>query len=707
MGLLETALRAAAALWMIVCTLAAAYRIGFAVVGPRGFALRWSAVWLSGMWLATAGFHLLLPWGAFTLAPALAACTLLGLGAWFLPSGPGGAPLSAAAAMDARALRRLLQAYRRSPYRGGLFLFAALGLPLVVRTLVLPPLAWDSLTYHSVRAALWVQSGQYTFDPAPGSWTGVRHVFAGSEVLTAWAMLPLHGDLFAGLVSAVEWAGVGICGYAFARELGLREPYASTAAGAGMFIPTLQLLVGSGYAEPALFTALLGSFALTLRFLRRPDGRIACLALAGCGLAAGIKLTGAPPALLAVGLIVLLGIMGIVGPAARRPGAVRRLGWIALGGLLALAPVVPWMVHCYRETGYLVTLPIEVLGVKLGASDPAAAWFLDRPELEPYEWKTEEAALEEVFAPPGTATEALGLFSLLPLLLFPVGLVVLARRRPLAALLVLGAVATVIRFYWSREVSVLRLLWSADISRFLIGGLLLALPVSLAWCAAWPRAGRVYRGLLLFSGAYYAWFFAHFGWSAIELVDATAIFLALAAGALVTCWLARLRRTGPALALGFAVAFWIAGSVLLSARREETRYATARTSLHLHWQPKYWVEAAWLLDDPRAPAKIAITSGPWHDGDNWFTYYFLGRRFQNRLTYVPVSSDGRIVPFGPGDELEQAARRRRWLERLDEQRVSAVMSFSPLSIEQRWMDEMPRRFEKLRGGPDWGLYRVR
>jgi hypothetical protein len=714
MGPLETALRAAAALWMIACTLAAAWRIGFAVVGTRGLALRWTAVWLSGMWLATAGFHLLLPWGGFKLPVALAACTLLGLGAGFLP--PGKAALAAAAAVDARALRRLRQAYRASPYRAYVFLFIVLGAPLVVRTLVIPPLAWDSLTYHNVRAALWVQSGQYTFDRAPGPWTGFRHVFAGSEVLTAWAMLPFHGDLFAGLVSALQWIGVGLGGYAYARELGLREPYASTAAGAGMFIPTLELLVGSGYTEPALLAALLGSFALTLRFLYRPDGRVACLALAGCGLTAGIKLTGAPPALLAVGLVVLFGSVGSVGVIrirAWRPGvpgalgARRRLGWIALGCLCALVPVVPWMVRCYRETGYLVTLPVQVLGMKLGASDPSAAWFLHRPELTSYQWETEKAALAAVFAPPGATTEALGLFSLLPLLLFPLGLVTLARRRPAAAVLVLGAIVTVIRFYWSREVAVLRLLWSADISRFLLGGLLLAIPVSLLGCARWPRAGRVYRGFLLFYGAYYAWFFAHFTWSTVELGDATLIFLVLLAGALVAGRLARLQTAGPALALGFVTAFWIAGSVLLSARREETRYATASASTQLHWEPKYWVEAAWLLDHPRAPSKIAVTSGPWQDGDHWFTYYFLGRQLQNRLTYVPVTGDGRIVPFGPNDDLEQAARRRRWLERLDEARVTAVMSFTPLSIEQRWMDEMPRRFEKLRGGPDWGLYRVR
>src|SRR5436305_12654975 len=141
MAPLETALRAAAALWMIACALAAAYRLGFAVVGRCGFALRWSAVWLAGMWLATAGFHLLLPWGGFTLPAALAACTLLGLGALFLP--PGRASLSRAAAVDARVVRRLFAAYRGSPYRVFLFFFAALGAPLVLRTLVVPPLAWD------------------------------------------------------------------------------------------------------------------------------------------------------------------------------------------------------------------------------------------------------------------------------------------------------------------------------------------------------------------------------------------------------------------------------------------------------------------------------------------------------------------------------------------------------------------------------------
>ena len=703
MSLLETALRAAAALWMIACTLAAAYRIGFAIVGARGLALRFCAVGLAGMGLATAGFHLLLPCGAFTLPAGLAACTLLGLGAWFLA--PGKAPLAAAAALDARALRRLLKAHRGSPERISTVLFAVFAVPLALRTLVVPPLAWDTLTYHGLRAALWVQNGQYTFDPAPGSWGHYRHFFAGSEVLTAWAMLPMHGDLFAGLASAVQWAGVGLAGYAYARELGLREPYASTAAGVGLFIPTLQLLVGTGYVEPALLAALLATVALALRFFRRPDPRLACLALAGCGLMAGMKLPGVPPALVLGGFVILVALREVF---ARRPGASRRrarqLTGLALGGLLALVPVVPWMAHCYKETGYLVTLPVQVLGVKLGVSDPADAWFLDRPELTPYRWDTETAALRAIFARPGRKTEALGLFTLLPLLLFPFGLVPLARRRPLAAGLVLGLVLTVIAFYASRDVTVLRLLWSANLSRFLLPGVLLALPVSLLWCPAAPRAGRVYRGLLLGSAAFYAGSFARFGWAAVELGDVTLTLVVLGAGFLLA---RRLARSSPRLALGFAVAFWIAGSVRLAVRREETRPLTARESLQLHWQPKYWTDAAQLLDDPGEPQRIAITSGPQQDADNWFAYSFLGRNLENRLTYVPVTRDGDIVPLGPGYELERSARRQRWLERLDERGVTAVMSFRPLSIEQRWMDEMPKRFEKLAGGPDWGLYRVR
>jgi hypothetical protein len=695
MGHVEIALRVAAALWLIGCTLIASYRIGSAVVGPRGLALRWTAVAMAGMWLATVGFHLLLALGWFTLPAALAAVTLLGLGA--LVVAPRRAPLSRAVAGDARRLRALGAAHRRSPNRAATFFFLAMGVPIVLRTLIVPPLGWDTLTYHGVRAALWVQSGRYTFDPAPGPWTVYRHFFAGSEVLAAWAILPLHGDLFAGLVSAVQWLGVGLAGYAAARELGLRDPYASTAAGVGLFIPTLQLLVGSGYVEPALYAALLGSVALALRFLRQPRGAVACLALAAGGLAVGIKLTAALPALAIGALVALWGLL------ARRPGAPRLPMWIGLGGFAALAPVLPWVWHCYRETGYLVTMPVQVLGVRLGESDPALAWFLERPGLAPYTWEAEESALEAVFAPPGTATEALGLFSLLPLALFPLGLAIRARRHPLQALLLLGAFLAMLAFYYLPAVSVPRLLWSTNASRFLIGVVLLALPVSFLWCPAWPRAGQLYRRLVLLCSGFYAWFFAHFLWSAAELQDAPVVLLALVAAGLLA-W--RLARRSRALALAFAVGFLIAGGVLLEAHRIATRYVTARESNQLHWQPKYWVDAAQLLDDPAQPHVIALTSGPEQNYDHWFSLYFLGRELQNRLTYLPVSRDGSILPFGSTGELERQADRESWLRRLRRRRVTEVMTFRPLSVEKGWMDGMPERFQKLTGGDDWGLYRI-
>ena len=85
----------------------------------------------------------------------------------------------------------------------------------------------------------------------------------------------------------------------------------------------------------------------------------------------------------------------------------------------------------------------------------------------------------------------------------------------------------------------------------------------------------------------------------------------------------------------------------LQSCQDVTRAITVRDSVVLHNVLRYWSRAASLVDEPGAVHVIAMTSGPRPNPDHWFTYFFLGRRFQNRITYVPVTSDGHLEPFGP------------------------------------------------------------
>ncbi|MBW2294647.1 MAG: hypothetical protein JRG94_20405 [Deltaproteobacteria bacterium] len=88
-------------------------------------------------------------------------------------------------------------------------------------------------------------------------------------------------------------------------------------------------------------------------------------------------------------------------------------------------------------------------------------------------------------------------------------------------------------------------------------------------------------------------------------------------------------------------------------------------------------------------------------------YYFLGTDLQNTLHYVPISTDGKIIPFGPDRRRQDGADPEAWLERLANQRISHVFSFFPSSLEIGWMNERPGRFLRLNGYQDhWGFFRV-
>ena len=680
---------------MVLGTGVASYRVAWALVGPRPAVLRWTAVLVSGSWMATAGFHLLFPLSLFRVPFGAIACFLLGIGSQFVRRE------IATRRMLAHDLRIAGHVARRTALSaaGALVLFFV---PFVVlrllRTLILPPLGWDSIAYHGVRAAIFVQNAGFTFDEGPGTWDFYRNFFAGGELLTAWAMLPFHSDLLAGLAHGLQWLGVGLAVWALARELGLRGLYAALPAWAALFVPTLQLEIPSGYVEPALNLATLAAAAFAVGFIRRAVPSHALLALAAGGLAAGIKLTGSMPVALFAAAVVGVALLSPKHRTRRMPPV------LALGCALAAAPVAPWLWQAYRDTGHPFSpVPLEILGVKLGAASAQMQWFRMRDLSAAYTWDGEIEVLRKIFTHPGDRSEGLGLLSALPLVFVPAGLWLGTRRQRGTLTLLSLAMVSVAAMFYLPLFSALRLHWSANCSRFLLTIVLLALPISLLWCPRFPRAGAAYLGALSCAAGFYAIAFADFGWAPFEsslLIwsAATVAFIAT-----VTVWCARRR---PSLLVPSLLVLSIAATWLLNERRIELRYTAVRQSVQLHPVPRYWVHGAMKLDDPSEPRRIAVTAGPNHGPAAWLSYFYLGRSFQNRLVYVPISTDGEIIHFGPNDLRRARGSAEAWIRRLDEERITDVVSLIPTSVEQSWMEAMPRRFAKIAGDERWGVFRV-
>jgi hypothetical protein len=678
---LVVALRAVAAVVLIVSALLAAHAAGWWLVGARRVPLRLGATLAAGMWISTIAFVALRPLGLFKIGVAAPLGLLVALAVLRLPA------TRERLALDARVMRRVWRAHLRSRQRGSTTVLLSLAAVFCLRALLLPPLGWDSITYHGVRAALWLQTGQITFDPAPSTWSIHRNYFAGAEVLFAWAMLPFHSDLLFGLSTAAQWLAVAAGMWALARALELPEPLAGTCAQAALFISPLPLLVASGYVEPALYACLLVGLAAGVEYLRRPCGRLLVLAGAALGLAVGMKPTAAGPA----GVMALVLLLRAVGRREDR-------AWLVAALAVMAAPILPWTWQAYRDTGHpLSPLPLRVLGLTLGVADPAMQWYLQSVDPGPLGWSGELAALRAIFAPPGEAPSALGATSLLPLALLPVGLGRLGVRRRAAALALALALLTVVGFYLSGGMKGLRLEQPLVLSRHLVLAVLIPLPLGGWALRGWPRALRLYCFALVFAAAYNAIFLVRLGAAAHE---ATALW-ALAAALLTLGWLATRARS-----LAVAGGLFVVASVGLQSCQDVTRATNVRDSVVLHNVWRYWTPAASLVDEPGTSHFIAVTSGPRALPDHWFTYFFLGRRFQNRLTYVPVTRDGHIEPFGPAGNLEAVADRPSWLARLKSRGITEIMAFSPRAIELQWMTGDPVHFEPLSIGPDWGFFRL-
>jgi len=696
-------LRALAALWLVACTLVFSVRVVRVALPRMSLPLRWASIMGAGTWTATMGFHVLRGLDLFNLPAGLVCCSALAAGAVYIL--PERAPWLWALRREWRALRAVARLFGHRKFWFVSALFASYVLLVAARSLVVPPLGWDTITYHGPRMVHWLQTGQFTYDPGPGPYSFYRHFISGGEVLMTWALLPFHSDLFANLTSIVQWLGVGSATWGLARALGVREPFAASSAGLTMFLPVLSFEMNSGYVEAPLNLALLTGIALAIWCLRKPSGALAVAAAMALGVAAGIKLPGAPPGV--VVLAVLLVRMLFV----KRIGLAQRLGSVALSCVGFALPVLPWAQQAYAETGYpLSPMPVKLLGVTLGVVSPAMEWYQDRPLLAPYTWDAESMAQRMLFSEVSITNDGLGPSlgspALIPLFMSALGLLVLLRRRPLIALTLAAAMAAPWAAHFSAGLSVPRLYWAVSVARYLIGLMGMALPVSMVWCKPGSTLAHTYRRALLVISLWTVGISLRHGFGVWEMRELM-ITMVVSLGLGTLAWLA-LRTPNKLLwwqrAAGAALVFAF-GCSALQLRRDQTRPLAYANSFALHNCPRYWAPAVPFIDELEVPHRIALTGGPMQNADNWFHYFFFGSRFQNSIHYVTPTRDGGIGYFGPHGDLGARADLDSWLQHLDARQISEVITFPPLSIEQGWMDSKPDLFEKLTGGFDWGLYR--
>ena len=602
-----------------------------------------------------------------------------------------------------RAFWRFCARLRGKPLSFVLGLALVFVLLTVVRSLMLPTVGWDSITYHYVKAGMWVQSGGPITLEAPGGWSMYRSIFGGGEIFTAWAMLPFGNDLLAGAVDAIFWIANGLVLYALARELGIRVRHRAVLALYAMFLPAAWDAVGWGYVDLSNTALLLTGVLFATRYFRTGRTPLVWIALLALGLAAGIKLTSVP-FLAGTGFVLALWMVA-KGGEVRRPALATLMG----GGLVAFVLVSPWLVSNFLDSGSPLRFPLTLFGIRLGADNPAFAWSQDR-QLAAYTFAAEWRALKLLFQLPTVNESHLSMLSVLPLSLAPIGFARLFRARaelraPLVLMALLG-LSVLVAFY-DRAFSFSRLEFTWVNGRFLMPIVFLSLPLAFT---ALPARGRLRDGLMFYLVLGFAVHFACFGPMRVMQPRPGVVLAGFAVGgvllALAVLVVSRLGRPAHK-AVAFSLLLLGACTALERLRELDTRYLLLVGRNVSDDVFRYWWQSAHLAEREGDALRIAVTAGPRQDADNWLMYYFMGKDLQNTLHYLPISTDGSIIPFGPDTRRQDEGDVEAWLGRIEVQEISHVFSFFPSSLELGWMQARPGRFLRLNGNDQhWALYRV-
>jgi hypothetical protein len=534
---------------------------------------------------------------------------------------------------------------------------------------------------------------------APGGWSYFSLFVGGGEALTAWSMLPFHSDLLAPFLGAMIWIATGLVLFAAGRCVGLSRWPSAMVAFFVLFVPAMHRLTGSGYTEPVLALFSIGAVLAGVCYFTERNPACLVLSLALAGMMAGTESEALPLG----GVTAVVLVAGVLSDARFRAA---HLKWIFLGGLFAIFAVAPWWVHSYFRTGYpLSPVPLKLFGFTFGTIVPELAWVQARSGAISTPGKELEV-LGTLFSF-GVDYARLGLFMLLPVFLFPAGVVVLWRRNRWAAILIAAVASAVVIAFYFPGMAVIRMNWAQSNARLILSLVPLAtLGAAAAFCET-PKRSLFFSLVLAILAAYEAFDGVFWGVDGIVLTVLPFAALGLILAAALGIRLIAGGRTTAFCSMVMLVPLFLLP--VLAEFRDRTRAEVFADEgvMTWHYTLRYWSDAARVTDDPARPVKIAVTSAPWQNHDSWLGYAFLGRRFQNTLVYVPITESGRVAHFDGTESYQQGSSYEVWDWRLREWGVDYVMSFWPTSLELMWMRQHPERFEKISSGEKWGFYRVR
>lgn len=689
---------------------------------------RLAASAIAALWLMVATFWLLAPWGLFRLELVLVLFLGAAIGLSLSPLARRAAEsdrsLWSDLAEDLHRIGSTLRILLRRPAGWVLTGVMAVSALRALRGSISPPLGWDALTYHLLKAARFVQAGGPIPESAPDAWRYYEFYPPTGDVVWAWAMLPLSSDALLSLAGWGLWMTSLLAIWTCSRQLGASRNASALAAAAIGALPSALTYLSSSYVD----VMVLALFALGTVFVVRiatGDGplREAPLAAGALGLMVGVKLTAAPFFL--IGAIVVL--WRLLRPAnGDRAALAPRVRTMIFAACLvaAIAGAPPYLRAWVSEGSPVWPFTVKVAGSTLFQGDPgmqklAEGEMLSERYLLPDRaefWKLFlwQRTSEGAFVNPGPGSIVIVGLALLAL----PGLLRRPRLRT-AALFLAACGLVMLAGAMSKNMELFRTtVKAATFGRYLLPAFAAAAILSASRPSASEKKRLTEIGLAVaaLSGLLLAW---PRGWQPEEhgaLVGGLAAFasLGVALGSLAL-GLVQTRVQGRRRLFPIAIAL-LAGTfgiyqieAVASAHRYELWRTAAQNKeplFHMHrLHPVY--AGAWPiwqgLDDPDRPRRLAVTAGWDRLGHNWYRYPLLGSRFQNEVVYVPITPDGSIVDYrliGRADNpaAQQASSLPHWLARLAQAQIEVVVSLAPRwTVEDSWMQSRPDLFTPILG----------
>ncbi len=659
--------------------------------------VRWSAIIVTGLWISSAGFHALMVTGLFNIySLALTIACLIG-GIRF--KGYTFSKMITGVQNDFNILKQFI--FSQNGFLRKIFLgILGIGVSLVAaRVCLLPPLSWDALTYHVVKADMWVQTGKIRLMDAPGGWSYYRDYPGGAESLQSLSILPFHSNFPVGLVDLALWISLIPALFLLGRCIGLSRESSFIGSIFCMFLPVTAFSVGSCYVDLTLTLVLIFGLSFASLFCLNFKILYLILCFMALGIAGGIKYFAYAP---------MLGIAAVLSLQTKLAGRINlrtSLAFLTAFGIM-LIPIVPWFVYnLLGDNHSLFPFSVNFAGYHTEANNPMISWYFDRPKIVAYDLKKEAGAIFRLFIWPwwpshGRKLPNWGIMGLFSLCIFPVTFVSIIKRNLGIAMLMGTLMITVLITYFSPGFSIIRLLWAEGNSRFLYG---VVLPATIATPLMFRGVTlERYLDFLLFVSCVHLALGGYMYWQSFEIP-----YLALG-GALLTIGSASIvfsiinKRNIQGILVSMAIFLFCFTGIYLA--RDHIRAESLEKSYFFHDFPRYWVDAIPHIDDDHFPRRIAMTSGPYQNGDNWFMCLFMGKTLKNSLYYVPVSTSGKVLDFTASGFDVRDINYESWLKRLKKNRITEVMSFLPESLEVLWMVQHPENFRKVTGNERYGLF---